>query len=515
MIESLLKTYLKEWMRGGNGRRLVQILVLVMLPVMIYVFSVLTSQGLFSRVPMVLNIGAFVVFLVSAIYSFSYRTEAEDKLTDDFPIDYLPINQGYAFLIQILFISVLLYTVTSISLVLSSLILNAILVDESRIYPFMKSISILSPLFAGLLYTIPMGVLLGGFLGSIVKKIADNFSGGLRRFITLILYVLTFIIFRKYFSDSFSIMNEEGFLQNSYMFSLAGLSTVALNLFFDEFNFLQFIVSVLFMASLLVSYILVNKRKWKFIRDFEVYTDVGGQRVGFLSPMWNLVLRRIFTTPVMILVCLYILFILSAALFPSATLLYAVIGILSYVYLFMFLERIFPSKNENYRHILDAIPIANDKIKGMVLGVYYVLFLLPFFTANYVIMSNAFTMQNMLPEPKTISQFIAIWLLPLSLSAIIPSILSVNPYFLSQNDKGKKISRGSVIIILVLSYIFFSNLTLFMNMYFVNPMFQDFVGKMFWHKGYVVFKTFVYFIASFSIYIHAQSLISFFNSFRR
>ncbi|MDD3803991.1 MAG: hypothetical protein PHW02_06390 [bacterium] len=515
MIPSLLKAYLKEWARGGSGRRLIQILVLVILPVMIYVFSVLTSQGLFSRVPMVLNIGAFVVFIVSSIYSFSYRTEAEDKLTDDFPMDFLPINQGYVFAIQALFISVLLYFVIASSLLMSSLILNSIIIDGNRMYPFAKSISTMHPLFVGLLYGVPMSVLFGGFLGSIAKKISDNFSGGLRRFVIMILYVVTFIVFRKYFADSFRLMNEEGFLESAYMYSIAGLSTAVMNIFFGEFNFLQFASSAFFFAGLYLGYLWINSRKWKFIRDFEVYTDIKGQKVRFLSPMYNLVLRRIFTTPVMVLVTAYVVLIAAGAVFPGTMWIFAVTGILSYIYLFMFLERIFPQKNENYRHIVDAIPVSQDSVQGMLLGVYYILFLMPFFAANIVILSNGMAMQNVIPQTRTLSQFIAVYILPLCLSAIIPSVLLANPYFLSENDKGKKASRGMVIVVLVLSYVFFSNLSLFMNMYFVNPMFQEFVGKMFWNKGYYVWKTFVYFIVILSALIHMYSIYRVILSFRK
>jgi hypothetical protein len=506
---------MKEWLRGGNGRRLLQILMLVILPVMIYLFSILTSQGLFSKVPMVLNIGVFIVFIISALYSFSYRSEAEDKLTDDFPMDYLPINQGYAFTIQILFITILLYVITAFSFIIGAWVLNAILIDGKRMYPFLKTISLIKPLFAGLIYTILFGTVFGGFLGSIAKKIADNFSGGLKRFIMLLSYVITFFVFKKYFADSYSVLNNEGFLFNSYVYSITGLSSIFVNLFFGEFNFLQFVASTGLLAAVFIAYIGVNGRKWKFIRDFEIYTDLKDQRVKFLSPMWNLVLRRIFTTPIVVLVIVYTILILFVAIMPKWIAVYAVIGILSYVYLFMFLDRIFPSKDENYRHILDTIPVRHDKINGIVLGVYYVFFLLPFFAANYVMTSNAFTMQNFMLEPKTLSQFIALYFLPFTLSAVIPSILMTNPYFLSENNKGKKPSRGFAIIVLVLSYVFLSNLALFMNMYFFNPVFQEFVNNMFWKKGYYVWKIFVYLITFFALDIHLHSIFSFFRSFKK
>ena len=514
MIQALFTAYYKEWVRGGNGRRLLQVLMLVMLPVMIYLFSVLTSQGLFSRIPMVLNTGVFIVFIASSIYSFSYRTEAEDKLTDDFPMDFIPVNQGYAFLMQMAFVTILLYIVVLLSFFSGALILNAILIDGKRMYPFMQTLSTIKPLIFGLAYTIFFGSLFGGFLGSIVKKISDNFSGGLKRFALIAMYVIVFMLFRKYFTDSYGIMSNEGFLVSGYMFSISGLSSVFVNLFFDEFSLPQFSASMIASAALLVSYIGVNGKKWKFIKDFELHTDLRDQNVKFLSPMWNLVLKRIFTTPIIVLVTLYTALILFVAIAPGFVALYAAIGIASYVYLFMFLDRIFPSKNENYRHILDMIPVRKEKVNGMIMGIYYIFFLLPFFAANYVMMSNAFTMQNMLPEPNTLSQFIALYFLPFTLSAVIPSIFAANPYFLSENDKGKKQSRGFVIIVLILSYIFISNLTLFMNMYLVNPMFQDFVQKMFWNNGYYVFKTFVYFIVFFALYIHISSIFSFFMSFK-
>jgi len=514
MMDSLFRTYLKEWMRGGNGRRLIQIIVLVILPVMIYVFSVVTSSGLFSRVPMVLSAGSFMVFIVSAIYSFSYRGEAEDKVTEDFPMEYLPVRQGYAYAMQIMFVTVLLYLVTALSLIISSLILNAIVIDGRRMYPFLKSISIMAPLFAGLLYTVPMASLFGGFLGSVARKIADNFSGGLRRSVMLILYVITFIVFRKYFSDSYAFMNREGFLESGYLFSIAGLSSLVLNLFFGEFNLLHCILSTAFTVLLAFSYVWINSLKWKFVRDFEFHAEIGSRRVGWLSEMWNLVLKRVFTTPMMILLTLYMALIVSVSLFPQAPALYAVLGLLSYVYLFLFLDRIFPSKNENYRHILDMLPISAGSINGMVLGVYYLLFLLPFFAGTYAIMQNSGAMNGFMQSPKTLSQFVASFMLPVAISAIVPSILTANPYFLSENDRGRRTSRGSVIVILIFSYIFFSNLALFMNMYLVNPMFQDFVRKMFWNKGYYVFKTFAYFLFLAAVFVHLQSLSSFILSLK-
>jgi len=514
-MQSLFIAYIKEWLRGGQGRHIIQILFLVMFPVMMFLFSVITSQGLFSRVPQMLNIGVFVLFIVSAIYSFSYRTEPEDKLTDDFPMNFLPLNQGYVFIIQMVFITAFLYFVTLLSFIIGSLIFNVILIDGKRIYPFMETISLIKPLFIGMIYTVFFGSLFGGFLGSIVKKISDNFSGGIKRFALIIMCVIVFIVFKKYFSESFALMNEKGFLDNFYLFSISGLSSIFVNLFFDEFNFLQFSVSLIFASVLMLSYIAVNSRKWKFIKDFEIYTDLKNQNVGLLSPMWNLVLRRIFTTPMIILLIIYTLLILFVAIVPKLVAVYAFIGLLSYVYLFMFLDRIFPSKDENYRHILDTIPIQKETIKGIILGVYYLFFLLPFFGANYVMMSNAFSMQTAFSEPKTISQFIAIYFLPFTLSAVIPSIFAANPYFLSENDKGEKQSKGFVIVVLVLSYVFLSNLMLFMNMYYMNPMFQEFVNKMFWSKGYYVWKTFVYFITFFAAYIHISSLFSFFHSFSK
>lgn len=514
MIFSLFKIVSKEYFRTEPFKKFFQFIFFIISP--IYLFLTMTFQNpsmIVESEPFYFSTGYLLTILVFA-FTTIYFSETDDEIFSDFPLNYIPLKKFILILNILVFLFILLSVSLYFTFFLVSFALSKLTLDGKRIFSFIESLIFLKPLLLTLPINILSSILWGSLIGLFLKKFFSLFEESLKRIVRFLTYFCLLIIFKPYFLSVYSFIEKKNYNDMILLLSPSGLFSTMLHMVIKRsFNLLIFIpLTVLIFIFFLIKIFLDRDFP---VKEFSFSYFSGGVKNGQMRnipPIWRIVFKRVFSLPLTLSFLLWFILFLTIKIFPDKIYFLSFMTIILYIYIFLFFDRILPSSDENYRHILDMIPVKNEKFEGVVYFFYYIFLVLPLFLSGNLSISVSSIFKN-LPVLDTVEYKIFLSLYPLSMAAIFPLIYSFYPDFLSENRKGKKISKISLFLIFVTSNFILSIIVSIISIYYFSPEFRIIFNNLFWGKGYILGKSIFYFLFIFFIMIHLRALYKIVKSF--
>ncbi len=511
---SLFKIVLKEYFRTDPFKKFLQFIFFIISP--IYLFLTMTFQNpsmIYENESFYFSVGYLLTILVFA-FTIIYFSETDEEIFSDFPLNYIPLKKFFLVLNILVFLFILLSISLYFTFFLVSFALSKLTVDGKRIFSFLESLNFFKPLLITLPVNILSSILWGSFIGLVLKKFFSLFEENLKRMVRFFTYFCLLIILKPYFLSIYSFIEKKNYNDIFILLSPSGLFSTTIDMVikksFNLFIFIPLTISI-FIFFLIKIFLDRDFPVKEF--SFSYFSD--GMKSGEIKnipPIWRIVFKRVFSLPLTIFFLLWLLLFLMIRIFPDKIYFLSLMTIILYIYIFLFFDRILPSSDENYRHILDMIPVKNEKFEGAVYFFYYIFLVLPLFLSGSLSLSVSNIFKK-LPILDTVDYKIFLSLYPLSMAAIFPFIYSFYPDFLSENIKGKKISKISLFLIFFTSNFILSIIVSIISIYYFSPEFRILFNNLFWHKGYIVGKSIFYFLFIFSIIIHLKALYRIVKSF--
>ncbi|MEO0297683.1 MAG: hypothetical protein ABIN39_00820 [candidate division WOR-3 bacterium] len=513
MIKTIFPVVFKEYFRTDNAKRIFQFIFFVIVPVLLFLSLTLTNVSVISNRDSVLLSIDFLTTILVISFSLLYFSDPEDKIFEDYPVNYLPVKKFYIFVVIFIFLFVFLLLTFYTTFILVSFLLSLIEVNGNKIFSFSDVLKFLFPSFLSLPFNILFSIVLGGFIGLMVKKVSEIFEGGFKKFILFLSYFLILLLFRKYFSFIYLFIQHGDTKNFWFLFSVTGFSSNIILLILKHTNFLYSIFSIFIFAGLFVIFKFLSSKEFLLPFQKDIEFDLETKKLYNISSIFYLVLKRTFTFTTIIFFSCWIVFLVLSGIFPQRLFFISFLTLFLYIYLFVFFDKILPSRDENYISILETIPVGYQKFEGVVYLFYYLFAVFPVILTSVVSLlnTNFFLKFNLI---KTFDYYLFLLFFPLTMSAVFPFCYSFFPYFLSENRKGKKLTKGSLLLVFIISYFLLSTVTSIISAYYSSSDLRIFVNNLFWKKGYFVGKTIFYFLILFSTFVHLKSSEKILKSFR-
>ncbi|MFO8061769.1 MAG: hypothetical protein R6U31_02455 [bacterium] len=514
MIKASIDLYFKQWLRTGSIMKIIQLIIVLIFPVLLFTLIFVVPVIVHKDSSLSTATAGFFVFLISGAYAHIYKIESEGEINREFPMEYIPLSRFTITIIHILFTTLIVSIVIYISFFLSIFIIDLItkkVMDEGT---FSVVFKILKPFFAGLVYIILSGVITGSFTGILGKKLTDNVSGGMKRFVTIAFNVLLFILLKPYFTGLWNRVSSGELSSAFYRFSPVSWSLVFTNTAAGNFDLPVFVTSILFVCFLI--FVIVELSRLKFIGSSDIsipFKSVKAVDFKNLTPLWNILLSKWFTLPVIIFMLVWIGLVWAVNI-TGIEILHLPAAACFLIYTFIALFHLFPSKNEDYRKLFEGLPLSRKHVEGVFLGAYYILFILPMLALSYASWGHLlFRSMAGTDFPFTLSSIVLIAFPILALYAIVPILIKFHPYLWSSNSKGKKLRKRTVVIYYAVGYFFISSLSSFAGAYYGAPPMREIINSLFWNNGYIVGKTVLYSLTGFALLVHIRGIVLTVRSF--
>ncbi|MEO0289464.1 MAG: hypothetical protein ABIN00_07495 [candidate division WOR-3 bacterium] len=505
MIKTIFPVVFKEYFRTDNIKRVFQFIFFLIVPVLLFLSLTFTNTTVFKNRDSVLLSIDFLVTILVFSFSFLYFSDPEDRIFEDYPVNYLPLKKFYIFIVIFIFLFIFLLFTFYTTFISISFFLSLIKINGNKLFSFSDILSFLFPSFLSLPFNILFSIVFGGFFGLLVKKASEIFEAGFKKFILFLSYFLILLIFRKYFSFVYSFIQESDTKNFWFLFSIIGFSSNILLLILKQSGLLHSIVSIFVFFGLFFIFGFLSSKEFFLPFQKNIEFEFKTKSLYNISSIFFLVLKRIFTTTTVIFFSVWLIFLVLNIIFPQKLFFITLLTLILYIYLFTFFDKILPSRDENYISILETIPVDYQKFEGVVYFFYYIFAVLPVFLTGLVslLKTNFFLNFHLI---KTFDFYIFLLFFPLTMSAVFPLYYSFFPYFLSENRKGKKLTKGNLLLVFIIYYFLFSTITSIISAYYSSPDLRIFINNLFWRKGYFVGKTVFYLIISLSIFVHLKSI---------
>ncbi|MEO0234601.1 MAG: hypothetical protein ABIN11_05890 [candidate division WOR-3 bacterium] len=513
MIKTIIPVVFKEYFRTDNTKRIFQFIFFIIVPVLLFLSLTLTNASTFSNKESVLLSIDFLITILVISFSLLYFSDPEDKIFEDYPVNYLPVKKFYIFMVIFIFLFVFLLLTFYLTFISVSFLLSLIKINGNKIFSLTDILSFLFPSFLSLPFNLLFSIVLGGFIGLMVKKISEVFEGSFKKFILFLSYFLILLLFRKYFSFVYSFIQKSDTKNFWFLFSVIGISSNILLLILKLSSFFHSIFSILIFVGLFSIFRFISSKE--FLLPFQKDIEFDLKTRGFynISSVFLLIFKRTFTFLTTVFFSNWIMFLILSRIFPQKLFFITFLTLVLYIYLFVFFDRILPSRDENYISILETIPVGYQKFEGVVYFFYYLFAVFPVILTSVVSLlnTNFFLKFHFI---KTFDFYLFLIFFPITMSAVFPFYYSFFPNFLSENRKGKKLTKGSLLFVFIISYFLLSTVTSIISAYYSSPELRMFVNNLFWKKGYFVGKTIFYFLILFSTFVHLKSFVKILKSFR-
>ncbi len=504
MNRAIVKLYYYEWLRTGSIIKLMQLLMVLIFPVMLFI--------LVFCVPVIMNKGkmlsvasaGYFVFIISGIYSLIYKMESESRITDGFPVDYIPLRKYTISLVHIVFTTILVTAIVYLAFYSGIFLIDFIIKKTLGFHSYSIIINILQPFFVGLPYIVLYGVIMGSLLGMIGKKIIDNVSDSMKKFVIILFFLLLFFTLKPYFSALWSSISSNDMDSMIFVLSPINWSLIVSKIASGTFIISEIIYSLVFILVEIFLIIFLNFLRIKRSIDINLSYNAGNLDIGIVSPLWNIVIKKWFTLPVLAFLFIWIIFVIISIV--TKNIFFALIANAGFlVYTLIALDRMIPSKNEDYRKLFEGLPISSKHIEGVFYGLYYLLYSVPMILLSYALLGKFFINEIAIDVPLTLSSVILKVFPTISILAIIPILIMIHPLLWSSNKKGRKLKKRIVILYYVAGYFFIATISSFAAGYYaIEPMY-NIINKIFWGKGYYVGKFTLYFLTTVCIIIHIRA----------
>lgn len=513
MIRTVFHLVFKEYFRTENIKRVFQFIFFIIVPVLLFLSLTLTNSSVLTNRENVLLSVDFLITILVISFSLLYFSDPEDKIFEDYPVNYLPVKKFYIFMVIFIFLFVFLMLTFYLTFISISFLLSLIKINGNKIFSFNDVLSFLFPSFLSLPFNISFSIVLGGFIGFLVKKVSEIFEGGFKKFILFLSYFLILLLFRKYFSFIYSFIQQGDTKNFLFLFSVVGISSNILLLILKQGGFFHSIFSIFIFIALLFLFRFLSSKEFLLPFQKEIEFDLKTKGFYNISSVFLLIFKRTFTFSTTVFFSAWILFFILNTLFHQKLFFITFLTLILYIYLFVFFDKILPSRDENYISVLETIPVRYQKFEGVVYLFYYLFAVVPVVLTSSISLLNTNFFANFHPI-RTFEYYLFLLFFPLTMSAIFPFCYSFFPYFLSENKKGKKLTKGSLLLVFIISYFLLSTLTSIISAYYSSPELRTFVNNLFWKKGYFVGKTIFYLLIFFSIFVHLKSFVKILKSFR-
>lgn len=513
MITNILNIYYKEWIRTGSIIKLVQLFIVLIFPIMmftlIFIIPVIMNK---SRVLSTASAG-FFVFIITGIYSLIYKMESENRINQPFPIDYLPVRKHSISLVHIIFTTIVVSSVIYISYYSALLLIDVITFKVLQFHAFSILFRIMQPFFAGLVFIVFSAVIMGSLLGIIGRKILDNVSDSMRRFVTLLYFVLLFVLLKPYFSSIWDIILNNQFNNALYRFSPINWALSFANMADGNTDIPVLITGLVFILAEVVIIGILSYVTFIGSREFELKSSTSTSvNFSIMSPLWNVMLNRWFTMPIIIFMIVWVILIITMFL-TRIMWLNIPISLGFFIYTLIAMDRMFAGRDEDYRKLFEGLPVSAHYSEGVMLGCYYFLYLLPMLGLSYAQFGHLMINMNTASFPATLSGTV-LRVFPTSmLYAVIPSIMMFFPYMWSSNRGGKILKKRMIVLYFFSGYFFIASVAVFASGYYMTPTMRDIINSLFWNRGYWVGKIFLYVMMLLSLLIHIRSVYLIIRSF--
>lgn len=513
MIANILNVYYREWLRTGSIMKLAQLFIVLVFPIMmftlVFIIPVIMNK---SRVLSTASAGYFV-FIVTGIYSLIYKMESENRINQPFPVDYLPLRKHYISLVHIIFTTIVVSSVIYVSYYSALLLIDVITFKVLQFHAFSILFRIMQPFFAGLVFIVFSAVIMGSLLGIIGRKILDNVSDSMRKIVTLLYFVLLFALLKPYFGNIWnSILNNQfndilfRFSPVNWALSFANMADGQLDASAIITGFIFIIIEMIMIGFLShIKFIGSKELEWKQPFSTSVNFPVA-------SPLWNVILARWFTIPVIAFMVVWIGMIVTASL-TGLQWLNAPISICFFIYTLIALDRMFAGRNEDYRKLFEGIPLSPAYSEGVLLGCYYILYLVPMLALSYAQWGHMLLNFSAASLPQTVSGTVLRLFPGIALYVVIPAVMKFFPYIWSSNRRGKILKKRMVMLYYFAAYFFIASIAVFASGYYNTPTIREIINGIFWGKGYIAGKSFLFGITGLSVLVHIRSLFLIIRSF--
>ncbi len=506
MNKETVKLYYYEWLRTGSIIKLMQLLMVLIFPVMLFI--------LMFCVPVIMNKGkmlsiasaGYFVFIIAGIYSLIYKMESESRITDGFPIDYIPLRKYKVSLVHIIFTTILVTAIVYSTFYSGIFLIDLIIKKTLGFHSYSIIINILQPFFVGLPYIVLYGVITGSLLGMIGKKIIDNVSESMKKFVIILFFLLLFFTLKPYFSALWSNIASNDMDSMFFILSPINWSLIISKIASDTFIISEVIYSILFILIEIFLIILLSFIRFKKSVDINISYNAGNLDIGIVSPLWNIVIKKWFTLPILAFFVIWIIFVIISIVSNNA--LFALIASSGFlIYTIIALDRMIPSKNEDYKKLFEGLPISSKHIEGVFYGIYYLLYSVPMVLISYALLGKLFINEIAIDVPLTLSSIVLKFFPTISILAIIPILIMFHPLLWSSNRKGKKLKKRTVILYYAAGYFFIAAISSFAAGYYAIEPMHNIINKIFWGKGYYVGKFTLYSLTGIGIMVHIRAFI--------
>ncbi len=511
-MTGILNLYFREWSRNGGIRRVLQLILMLVFPLFLFFLLVLLPSMLIESWVRPAVTAGFIIFLITAAYSMIYIMESEQRIYNGFPIEYIPKRMSTVSYAHIIFNFILISVSIYLTFISAVLIFSQFRINGYSIFEIRRVLEYMYPLFAGLPYMILGGILFGSLLGIIGRRILDNVSGSTKKFIFILYIVLLFALLKPYFSNIWGHIFSGNLEEPLYVYSPVYWSSIISIMLVKKVSILSVLLSAVFSAGTLFLFSFLSDRKLIAGSSLEINLSYSRGSSQLLSPLWNLVISKWLTLPVLIFLACWT----GAMFFEYLTkngFANALSGWGFYIYSFIAIDRMFPSNKENYRYIWDSVPVSKAHIEGVLLGGFYILYMIPAFIyllLNWETLRRIFSWGIF---PETLSGMISSIYPFLSVTVIIPVLIMFFPYLWSANDRGKKISKRAVMAYAIGGYVLFGSIASLTAAYFSSPDFRLFINNMFWGNGHFLGKTILYVLTFAFLAVHCRALFMVIRSF--
>uniref|UniRef100_A0A7C3N7R7 Uncharacterized protein n=1 Tax=candidate division WOR-3 bacterium TaxID=2052148 RepID=A0A7C3N7R7_UNCW3 len=513
MIKTLIPVVFKEYFRSDNNKRIFQFLFFIIVPIFLFLTLTLSNSSIFfNRESVLLSIDFLIAILVTS-FSLLYISDPEDKIFEDYPINYLPIKKFYIFAVIFFFLFLFLLFTFCFLFYSISLLLSLIKINGKNIFSFSEILSFLSPSFLSLPYNLIVSLLTGGLIGILIKKISEIFEGGFKKFILFVFYFLVLLLFKKYFSYIYTFIQKNDLNNLKFLFSTVGFSSNILLLILKKSGFLYFTFSFIILTFMIFLFKIFSDLNFLLPFQKDIEFDFKIKKTYNVSSIFKLIFKRVFNFTTTFFFVLWFLLLILSYIFIKNFFFFTFLSLTLYIYLFVFFDKLLPSREENYIFILDTVPISFKKFEGVVYLFYYLFAFLPVIFTSLVSLLKTNYFSN-LQIIKSLEYFMFLFFFPLVMSAVFPFYYSLFPNFLSENKNGKKLTRGGLLLVFITTNFIFSIINSIVAVYYSSPEARNFINNLFWKKGYFVGKTFFYFIFLFSIFVHIRSFLKIIKSFK-
>lgn len=513
MIKTFITVVFKEYFRSDNSKRIFQFIFFIIAPIFLFLTLTLSNSSIFSNRESVLLSIDFLISLLVTSFSLLYVSDPEDKIFQDYPINYLPIKKFYIFSVIFLFLFTFLLFTFYFLFYFISYLLSLIKINGKNIFSFSEILSFLFPSFLSLPYNLIFSLLAGGIVGLLIKKITEIFEGGFKKFILFVSYFMVLILFKKYFSYIYTFIQKNDISDLKFLLSTVGLSSNILLLILKKSFLWHSLISITILLFLIFLLKVFSEKSLLLPFQKDIEFDFKLRKTYNVSSIFKLIFKRVFNFNTTFFFGLWFIFLFFSYIFDKNFLFFTFLSLTLYIYLFVFFDKLVPSRDENYISILETLPVSYRKFEGVVYLFYYLFAFLPVILTTLVslLKTNYFSNLHVI---KSIDFFMFLSFFPLVMSAVFPFYYSFFPNFLAENKNGKKLTRGGLLLIFISTNFVFSIINSIIAVYYSSPEARIFMNNLFWQKGYLVGKTFFYSIFLFSSIIHIRSFLKIVKSFK-